>query len=281
MQQTLIVGFLTFIGWTLPAFATAAEPGAVMIIGGGPTPTEIYEAFFALAGGTESHLIHIPTATDRFEAITDKQDYYSEWTQRPAKSFQFLHTRSRYEAETATFAEPLARASGVWIGGGDQNNLSRIYGHTPVLAGLYDVVRRGGVVAGTSSGASIMSEIMISDETEHGLSVGYGFAMCRDTLVDCHFTERGRLPRMLRFVQSYPRYAGIGVDEKTALILQGERATVIGQGRAWFFYTASDGKLQSMSLASGNAEQLVRLCARSALTPGRDQESVVRLAIED
>ena len=211
------------------------QVGALIIIGGNSTPAEAYAAFFELAGGAQAHLIHIPTATERFEAIPDKDDYYSAWTQCPQQSFSFLHTRSRREATTEQFSRPLQRATGVWIGGGDQNHLADIYGDTPVTTELRAVVRRGGVVAGTSSGASILSQVMVSDESEHSLWVALGFSLCENSIVDCHFTERERIPRMLRMLKRYPQNHGVGVDEQTALVLRGDHASVLGKGTATFF----------------------------------------------
>ncbi len=220
---------------TLPDDLGSEPSGALIIIGGNSTPAEVYTAFFELAGGSQAHLIHIPTATQRFEAIADKDDYYSAWTQCPQQSFSFLHTRSREEAATEEFSRPLQRATGVWIGGGDQNHLADIYGGTPVTTELRGVIRRGGVVAGTSSGASILSRVMVSDENEHSLRVALGFSLCENSIVDCHFTERERMPRMLRMLERYPQHQGIGVDEQTALVLRGDHATVLGKGTATFF----------------------------------------------
>ena len=178
--------------------SSPAAEGALIIVGGGPTAPEVYDEFMRLAGGKDAHLVHIPTATSRFESIPNLREYYNEWFDRHPQSVHFLHTRDRNVAQRADFAAPLAKASGVWIGGGDQNKLTEIYSGTPVVSAIHEVVARGGVVAGTSSGAAIMSDAMICDETYTDLVVGRGFALCPKAVVDPHLSQRGRIERVMR-----------------------------------------------------------------------------------
>lgn len=217
--------------------SSPASEGALIIVGGGPTAPEVYDEFMRLAGGKDAHLVHIPTATSRFESIPNLREYYNEWFDRHPQSVHFLHTRDRNVAQRAEFAAPLAKASGVWIGGGDQNKLTEIYSGTPVVAAIHEVVARGGVVAGTSSGAAIMSDAMICDETYTDLVVGRGFALCPKAVVDPHLSQRGRIERVMRVLDRKRDHIGIGVDEKTALVIQGDRVRVLGKGHVSFFVT--------------------------------------------
>jgi cyanophycinase len=233
----------------------AASPGhpsgAILVVGGGATPPEVYEAFYQLSGGRDSHMIHIPTATARFEDIPDLRDYYSEWYDRPSRSFRFLHTRSRYEAQDANFAEPLRQATGVWIGGGDQNVLLSLYGGTPVVDGLHDVLARGGVIAGTSSGAAVVSDIMVSDETVDTLSIAYGFGLLPGMIVDSHLDTRQRAERMFRLARQFPQITGIGIDERTAILIRHGRLEVLGRGRVSFFLPAQQGQVVCFRIGAG------------------------------
>lgn len=127
-------------------------------------------------------------------------------------------------------------AAGVFFSGGDQLRISSQIGDTPIEKAIRDIWRRGGVLAGTSAGASVMSDTMMvrgaSAETHRigDLQMAPGLGLVRDVIIDQHFAERGRIGRLLGAVAQSPRVLGLGVDEDTALILEGEDFTVIGSG---------------------------------------------------
>src|SRR6185503_1092485 len=148
--------------------------------------------------------------------------------QHEPESFDFLHTYGRAEAERPAFAAPLDGATGVWMGGGDQNRLAELFLDTEVVRGLRRVVERGGVVGGTSSGAAIVSDAMICRGYQE-VQFGRGFALYPRAIVDSHFTGRGRHRRLARAVLQRPDHIGVGVDEWTALLVQGDRVGVIGR----------------------------------------------------
>ncbi len=244
--------------------APPAEKGTLIILGGGTTSPEIYDEFLRLAGGKEAHLVHIPTATSRFESIPNLREYYCEWYERDPRTVHFLHTRDRQAAQRHEFIAPLAQATGVWIGGGDQNKLTEVYSGTPVVPAIHEVLARGGVVAGTSSGAAIMSDVMICDETPTDLVVGRGFALCPKAVVESHLTSRGRVERMLRVLERKPDHVGIGVDDKTALVIQGDHVRVLGEGHVSIFVT--DG--QTGAITRHRLEVGANQLASEMLAPG-------------
>lgn len=233
-------------------------PGALIIIGGGGTPPEIHEEFFRFAGGKDARVVHIPSATSTFHEIENKREYYCEFFDRAPQSFTFLHADCRAAAEQPDFARPLDDATGVWIGGGNQNRLTELFVGTPVVPGIHGVLRRGGVVAGTSSGASIMSDPMICfGYTEADL--GPGFALYPRAIVDPHFTRRAREHRLAHGVLQRPTCVGVGVDERVALIVHGQTVRVAGveDGSVWFFFAGPDsGHLRRYRLALGETAEL-------------------------
>jgi cyanophycinase len=211
--------------------------GALIIIGGNGTPAEVYDLFFQLAGGCDARVIHIPSSTSTFHEIEDRREYYCDFYDRGPRSFEFLHTDDRAEAEASDFARPLDEATGVWIGGGNQNRLASLFLDTGVVPGIQRVLRRGGVVAGTSSGAAIASERMICFGYTQA-ELDRGFALYPKTIVDAHFTQRFREHRLAHGVLQSPDCVGVGVDERTALIVQGRRLSVVGagEGSVWFYF---------------------------------------------
>lgn len=127
-------------------------------------------------------------------------------------------------------------AAGVFFSGGDQLRISSQIGDTPIEKRIREIWCEGGVLAGTSAGASVMSDTMMvrgsSAETHRigDLQMAPGLGLVRDVIIDQHFAERGRIGRLLGAVAQSPRVLGLGIDEDTAIILEGEDFNVIGSG---------------------------------------------------
>jgi cyanophycinase len=179
----------------------------------------------------------MPSATGIFDEIDDKREYYREFYDRNPASFEFLHTHDRAVAQTRAFAAPLDQATGVWIGGGSQSRLAALFLDTDVVAGLHRLLARGGVIAGTSSGTSIISDTMIC-RGYNEIEFGPGFSLYPGAMVDPHFSGRRRQKRVGRAMLLRPDLIGIGIDEQTALVVQGRYAGAVGfgGGSVWFHF---------------------------------------------
>jgi cyanophycinase len=141
-------------------------------------------------------------------------------------------------------------AAGVFFSGGDQLRISSQIGDTPIETRLRDLHRSGGVIAGTSAGAAVMSETMLvagsSAESYRigDLHMAPGLGLIRNAVIDQHFAERGRIGRLLGAVAHNPRMLGIGIDEDTAIVVEDERRfSVIGAGAV--YVVDGDGVTQS------------------------------------
>ncbi len=239
--------------------------GAVMAHGGGTLHRETIRAFVERGGGAEGRLVVIPTAS----ADTDAARLRSGWRARGFGAVAVLDAADRGAALAESFSEPLHRATAVWIGGGQQSRLEAIYGGTPVVAALRDEVERGGVVGGTSAGAAILSRTMIRSGPPAGPPViGTGFGLLPGVVVDQHFSERGRAPRLWEALGDHPGLLGYGIDEGAALLIDGRRMSVTGSGAAHVLLTAD---------RSGQRD-----ATRFALVPGvpGDHIALRRAAIE-
>jgi cyanophycinase len=124
----------------------------------------------------------------------------------------------------------------VFFSGGDQLRISSQIGDTPIEQRVREIHERGGVIAGTSAGASMMSETMLVKGTSGeshkigDLHMAHGLGLVRNVIIDQHFAERGRFGRLFGAVAHNPRELGIGIDEDTALVLQDSRFKVVGNG---------------------------------------------------
>jgi cyanophycinase len=135
----------------------------------------------------------------------------------------------------------LEGATGVFFTGGDQLKITSQIGDTPLYSRIVEIFESGGVIAGTSAGASVMSETMMvqggQDESykiKSALLMAPGFGLARDMLIDQHFAQRGRMARLIGAVSQNPRMLGIGIDEDTAIIVErSNRFDVLGEGAAY------------------------------------------------
>jgi cyanophycinase len=232
--------------------------GTLFILGGGVTCQVMYDEYFRIAGGQSARVIHIPSATRTFEEIPDLRAYYYEFYEQNPASFEFLHTYDRAIAAEPSFAEPLNGATGVWFGGGSQNLMAELFLGTEVVPAIHRLLERGGIVSGTSSGAAIMADAMICRGYEE-VELGQGFALYPRAIVDSHFTGRQRQKRLPRAVRQRPDHIGVGVDEKSALVLHGNRIGVIGLlGKSvWYhFPDPSAGRVYRYRLGVGESLEL-------------------------
>lgn len=150
-----------------------------------------------------------------------------------------LYVEERGESRSPEAIGLLDGAAGVFFTGGDQLRISSQIGDTPIEKRIRELHRAGGLIAGTSAGASVMSETMLvkgasAESYRIGeLHMAPGLGLVRDVIIDQHFAERGRYGRLLGAVAHNPRLLGIGIDENTAIVVEGDRFLVIGSGAAY------------------------------------------------
>ncbi len=145
-----------------------------------------------------------------------------------------LHTRDRAEADTEEFVAPLKKASGVWYGGGRQWRLVDAYMGTRTQRELEAVLARGGVIGGSSAGATIQGSYLVRGAREGNhimMAKGYeqGFGYLRDVAIDQHLMPRHREDDLVDVIEKNPELLGLGIDERTAIVVQGDRFEVIGK----------------------------------------------------
>ncbi|MBA4803810.1 MAG: cyanophycinase [Brevundimonas sp.] len=149
----------------------------------------------------------------------------------------YVNERSDSAAEQAL--SKLDGAAGVFFTGGDQLRISSQIGDTPIERRIKAMHAAGGVIAGTSAGASVMSETMLvkgpsAESYRIGeLHMAPGLGLMRHVIIDQHFAERGRYGRLLGAVAHNPRLLGVGVDEDTALLVEGDEGRVLGSGAVY------------------------------------------------
>lgn len=215
------------------------DSGALVIVGGGGSTPEIWKRFISLAGGRDAPIVVIPTAMP--DPVPLVNPIESTLLRRyGARNVTVLHTRDRKKADDPAFSEILIKAGGVWFGGGRQWRFVEAYAGTRTEKRFHVVLDRGGVIGGSSAGASIQSEYMPRGHPLGNMVMmaeGYerGFGFLPGCAVDQHFFARNRTRDMTALVTRYPQLLGIGIDEATALVVRGHIGEVIGKSRVAFY----------------------------------------------
>lgn len=213
--------------------------GHLLVIGGAEdkyNERRILKKFLELAGGEKAEILIVPVASDYPEFAADV--YVQAFRRLGVANPRVLRATSRQDVVSADADALLDGVTGVFISGGDQMRLVSILGGTMFAQKLRQLVSETDIVlAGTSAGAAGMSTSMIvrGESTPHPhknsvrLSPGLGFL--KNVIIDQHFTERGRISRLITAVSYNPYNLGIGIDENTAIILDKEGTLeVFGEG---------------------------------------------------
>ncbi len=216
-----------------PTARVGPSQGTLMLVGGIERGTPLVEYFLELAGGNDVPIVVIPTAMGA--------DHYDESSFGPNQvigaggtQVTVLHADDRTVADSEAFVAPIRAARGVWISGGRQWRLADRYLGTATQDALEDLLARGGIIGGSSAGATIMgsylargdtksNEIMMGDHEE-------GFGFLRDVTIDQHLLTRNRHFDLLEIVRARPELLGLGIDADTAIVVQRDRFQVVGRG---------------------------------------------------
>jgi cyanophycinase len=208
---------------------TGPVSGSLVIVGGGRLSDTIIERFIQLAGGPDAHIVIVPTAAGS-ESYSDSEGNILR--SRGAKNVTVLHTSNRDTANSAWFTRPLSDATGLWFGGGRQWHLVDAYKGTLTETMFRQVLDRGGVIGGSSAGATIQGSFLTRGDTKNNqVMMGdhqEGFGYISNIAIDQHVLARNRQFDMYGILKERPELLGIGIDENTAAIVQGDTLEVLG-----------------------------------------------------
>jgi cyanophycinase len=252
MRVTASILLFCFVQLLSGQTSSGPRKGSLIVAGGGALGPEIASKFLELAGGPEAPIVLIPTAAgkDTYDKIVPDNQFLKD---AGFRHIIVLHTNDRKVADSKEFVEPIKHASAVWLAGGRQWHLVDSYLNTRTQKELINLLNRGGVIGGSSAGASIQASYMVRGAREGNtimMAKGYetGFGFLKNIAVDQHLLTRKREKDMLEVVQAHPGLLGIGIDEKTAIEVHGKEFKVIGpskvaiylHGAEMYFLSAGD-----------------------------------------
>lgn len=266
------------------------ERGTLIIIGGGEDRDSRGERVILreIARRVSGGKLVLATVASR-----EPREYFKEYQAAFADlglgELVELYVQDRAEAGDRDKLDVLEDAAAVFFTGGDQLRITSQIGDSGIEARVRALFRRGGMIAGTSAGASVMSETMLvggASKATHrigDLHMAPGLGLIRDVIIDQHFAERGRFGRLIGAVAHNPRVLGIGIDEDTAAIVEGDMIDVIGAGAV---YVVDGARVDYCNLAEAEPERVLSmhgvtvhvlgtgdrydLAARKPIAPQRD-----------
>jgi len=220
------------------------------------------------AGAARANWVVIPTAAEDGEIDHLRRANFAAYLGQP---FTVLHTRGRAEADTEAFVAPLKTATAVWFVGGRQWRIVDAYAGTRTEREIRAVLDRGGLIAGTSAGATIQGSYLVRGAPEGNrilMAPGHerGFGYLNNVAIDQHISARGREGDLAQVIAAHPGLLGIGIDESTAILVQRNIATVLGASRVFITDGADHGGRPDYPLSPGDRFDLATW---SRLPPGQ------------
>jgi cyanophycinase len=215
--------------------------GTLIIIGGSERRDEkgmviLEEVAAHVKRKHETHLLLVTAATYEPEGVAE--EYIPLFKKLGVPKIEVMDIRNREQAYLDANVKKVEKSSVIYFTGGDQLRITSQMSDTPVYRCMQEIYDAGGVIAGTSAGAAAMPETMlVSGEGDmtprsiHDLGMAPGLGLIADMVIDTHFSERGRIGRLLGVVAQNPRNLGVGIDEATAIVVKGGREfEVLGAG---------------------------------------------------
>ncbi|MGD8536844.1 MAG: cyanophycinase [Candidatus Aminicenantes bacterium] len=254
MKKTFILILSFYLIISLPAFSK--EKGHLFVIGGGRRPVSMMKKFIDLAQNANSGKIVIfPMASSVPAEVGPEQE--KRFKELGARDVEF-HILTREQAFLEKSVAILDDVGGVFFSGGVQSRLTAVLIDTPVHKKLIELYRKGAVIGGTSAGAAVMSEVMITGDEKREVQEGHafetlqadnvvtirGFGFIQSAIIDQHFIRRKRHNRLISLVAENPELLGIGIDESTAIVVNPDDTFGVLGERSVVVYDASQARIQ-------------------------------------
>jgi cyanophycinase len=241
--------------------AEASPRGHLLIIGGGDRTEEMMRSFVELAARHRSGKIVIfPMASSVPQEVGAEQA--GEFKKAGAKSVEF-YVLTREEALDERNLKILEDAGGVFFSGGVQSRLTDVLLNTPIQERLCQIYEEGGIIGGTSAGAAVMSEVMITGDEKRKVEEGHefetieagnivttpGLGFVKTAIIDQHFVVRKRHNRLISVIAEHPSLLGVGIDEDTAILVERDTSFEVLGRTSVIVLDAEDSSI--MATASG------------------------------
>ena len=248
--------------------------GKLLIIGGAEDKEgecNILRRYIQESGGRDSSITIMTAATEYPRQVGE--DYDRLFQELGAKEVRVLDVSDRAQANARGVAQQLEIASGVFFTGGDQLRITGLLGGTLLGRTLHNLYERGVTIAGTSAGASVMSDAMIvggeaGTPKRDTLAMAPGLGLIRSVVIDQHFAQRGRIGRLLSAVAQNPYVLGVGIDEDTAILVQPDGQFIVVGSQTVTVVDASTSVITNVSESSSGQALVISPVLMHVLSEG-------------
>ncbi|MES2650268.1 MAG: cyanophycinase [Bacteroidota bacterium] len=229
----------------LTVFVANAQKGSLFIIGGGERSDALMQQMINVSSlKATDYIVVLPMASE----VPDK-NYEFLSTQLKKLTNNVVGIRnfnfSKHDVNDKKWIDSLAGAKLIYILGGDQNRFMKVVLGTPIYTAIHKAYANGATIAGTSAGAAVMSKYMITGKHlidtaakdgfnklwDKNIQFSEGLGLLQNTIIDQHFIKRNRYARLISSLAAHPEMVCIGIDESTAIIVRGTKATVAGESQ--------------------------------------------------
>jgi len=231
------------VSLSLMAAAQGKPEGKLFIIGGGDRSDALMQEMLNTASlKANDYIIVLPMASEvpdvGFGTLSTQLKKLGD---RAISNFNF----NKHDVNDKNWIDSLAGAKLIYILGGDQNRFMKSVLNTPVYAAIHKAYQNGATIAGTSAGAAVMSKYMITGKQlldtvyketfnklwDKNIEFAEGMGLLQNTIIDQHFLKRNRYSRLISALAAHPNMVCIGIDESTAIIVHGNKATIAGESQ--------------------------------------------------
>jgi cyanophycinase len=253
-----VVAFQFFISCDAPEKQEQKQEqeskGKLFIIGGGSRPSAMIDRIISESGIDKTgYGIILPMSSSE----PDTSAYYAK-KQFLIKNIANVHALHFIKGEkfSSDKIDSLKNASMIYISGGDQNRFMEVVQNTEIEKAIHKAYNSGSLIAGTSAGAAVMSKMMITGTElknpeysstfrnlqSENIEIKSGLGLIDNVIIDQHFVKRSRYNRLLSAVIEHPETTGIGIDESTAILVQGNNAEIVGEYQVIVFKNPKKSK---------------------------------------
>lgn len=208
----------------------SVQRGKLIIVGGGSMADSLYHIFGQLAGGKDKQMVIIPTAMSD-EGIAENK-FKDRFEKLGFSAIEVVHTRDKSVANLPENVLKIQQASAIYFTGGDQSRIADAFLGTKVHDELKRLLERGGVIMGSSAGATIMGTLLMGGDARAFPNINIPYPPALDllpgTVIDQHVLKRNRQFDLIPVLDSYSHLLGIAIDEQTAIIVSNNQFSVWG-----------------------------------------------------
>ena len=235
----LFLAFFTLIATN--SIYSQDPPGKLFIIGGGNRSDKLMNQLLSISSlQKKDYIVVLPMSSEEPDSA---YIYFKKQVEKLTPNPIVMLNFNKQTATNQVFVDSLQKAKLIFISGGDQSRFMKVVNNTPVFKAIHQAYQNGSTISGTSAGAAVMCEHMITGEQKletkyastfdniryDNLKTAEGLGLIKNVIIDQHFLKRSRYNRLLSALVEFPTHIGIGIDESTAIVVRNKEIEIIGE----------------------------------------------------